>query len=423
MRFGRLAVSLSVALLGVASACAPASTPEPSRPIQAAPLIDPAAPPGDRSPEASIPAPVAPEPPMALAPPQAELRAGASLAPDRDRIELPAGRSLINVSVPADRFVSIGVLGPTDALLGFDLIGPPAVGAIRSRSSLDEDGLLPRIVSFWTPPSVDLVTVLVDVAAPVSLVRVSAPASPEAPWLAPRPAGPSPKGKPRPALPSFPLSSAALKKLPPMPLVGLPIPASRDDGYVLQSPARYQFLRADVAHALLAAFRKVRVRFRRDPIAVADISQWDGLRPATDLGKPRHISHEGGRDVDLALPADDGNPSIVRAHCDGVLVEADAQGCAPGTVRGLDALRLAFLLGFLFDMDPPGRIERVFTDDAFIREIRRAALELRARRWIKDEAFEGLHNDEIMRPSPWHTDHVHIRFTGPAAVSRWPSGT
>jgi hypothetical protein len=74
-------------------------------------------------------------------------------------------------------------------------------------------------------------------------------------------------------------------------------------------------------------------------------------------------------------------------------------------------------------MDPPGRIERVFTDDAFIREIRRAALDLRARRWIKDEAFEGLHNDEIMRPSPWHTDHVHIRFTGPAAVSRWPSGT
>lgn len=207
-----------------------------------------------------------------------------------------------------------------------------------------------------------------------------------------------------------------------MPLVGLPAPASRDDGYLLQSPARYQFLRADVAHALLATFKKVRVRFRRDPIAVADISQWDGLRPATDLGKPRHISHEGGRDVDLALPADDGNPSIVRAHCDGVLVEADAQGCAPGTVRGLDALRLAFLLGFLFDMDPPGRIERVFTDDAFIREIRRATQELKARRWIKDAGLEGLHNDDIMRASPWHTDHIHIRFSGPPATSRWPAG-
>jgi hypothetical protein len=374
--------------------------------------------PVDRSPETRIAAPVAPEPPV-LTP---ETEPPAFLGPTLEQIQLPAGRSLIDIAIPADRFVSIGVIGPTDALLGFDLIGPPAMSAIRSRSSLDEDGLLPRIVSFWTPSGVDLATVLVDVVAPVTLVRVSAPASPETPWLTPRvPLPGTPKS--RPALAPIPISSTANspKNAPPLLLVGLPAPASRDDGYVLQSPARYQFLRADVAHALLSAFRKVRVRFRRDPIAVADISQWDGLRPATDLGKPRHISHEGGRDVDLALPSDDGNPSIVRAHCDGVLVEADAQGCAPGTVRGLDALRLAFLLGFLFDLEPAGRIERVFTDDAFIREIRRAALELRTRRWIKDAGFEGLHNDEIMRPSPWHTDHIHIRFSGPPAISRWPA--
>lgn len=381
---------------------------------------------------AAAPTPSAPASPVVT--PESEPSATSSrpafLAPDLERVELPSGRSLVDIALPAERFVSIGVVGPSHALLGFDLVSPAAIGAIRSKSALDEDGLLPRIVSFWPPSGVDRVTVLVDVSEPVSLVRISAPPSPEPPGIPPRPAtpasrAPGARARPAPAASSFVASSgpASAAKGPPMPLVGLPAPASRDDGYLLQSPARYQFLRADVAHALLATFKKVRVRFRRDPIGVADISQWDGLRPATDLGKPRHISHEGGRDVDIALPADDGFPSLVRAHCDGVLVEADAQGCAPGTVRGLDALRLAFLIGYLFDMEPLGRIERVFTDDAYIREIRRAALELRARRWIKDAGFEGLHNDEIMRPSPWHTDHVHIRFTGPPAVSRWPSAS
>lgn len=417
-RLARLAVSLLV-IGAAASACAPAAIPPAApRPIKPAPRPEPVA--IDPAPATRIAAPITPESPDLT--PVMEGEGPAFLGPDLDRTELPAGRSLIHIALPADRFVSIGILGPTDALLGFDLLGPPAISAIRSKSSLDEDGLLPRIVSFWTPSGVDLATVVVDVSAPVTLVRVSAPASPDTPWLIPRigPVLPG-KPKPRPALTAIQIANAA-KNAPPMSLVGLPVPASRDDGYLLQSPARYQFLRADVAHALLAAFRKVRVRFRRDPIAVADISQWDGLRPATDLGKPRHISHEGGRDVDLALPADDGNPSIVRAHCDGVLVEADAQGCAPGTVRGFDALRLAFLLGFLFDMEPEGRIERVFTDDAFIREIRRASQELRARRWIKDAGIEGLHNDDIMRPSPWHTDHIHIRFSGPAAISPWASG-
>lgn len=321
---------------------------------------------------------------------------------------LPAGRSLVEVAVEPERHVSIGVVGHAYALLGFDLIGPTALRNVRSRSALDEDGILPRIISFWAPSDVERVEVLVDVAEPATLVRISSLPVIEPPAL-PKGAARRMPGKPAPILPPGP------------PLIGLPAPTSRDDGYLLQSPARYQFVRADVAHALMAAFRKTRVRFRRDPIAVADISQWDGQRPATDLGKPRHISHEGGRDVDIALPASDDGPSTVRPHCEGVLVEADAQGCAPGTVRGLDALRLAFLLGFLFDMEPEGRIERVFCDDAYIREIRRAAEVLRTRRWIKEAGYEGIHNDAIMRPSPWHVDHIHVRFSGPPSPTAWPA--
>jgi hypothetical protein len=52
------------------------------------------------------------------------------------------------------------------------------------------------------------------------------------------------------------------------------------------------------------------------------------------------------------------------------------------------------------------------TDEAYIEEIRKAARELRRKNWIHDEGFAALLEDGILRPSPWHTDHVHLRFAG-----------
>jgi hypothetical protein len=407
VRFRLFAVGLALVMAPLGLACAPAQQPRAG--AVAAPRVEagkglhPEGAPA--TPATLVAASTAPSPPTAVA--EDAHGEPARLPLHAIRLALPAGRSLVEVAIPSERYVSIGVVGPSEALLSFDLVGPAALCNIRSRTALDEDGILPRIVSFWAPSGVETAFVLVDVAEPAALIRMSALPSPDPPALLPRRISNS-------------ASAASQDPAPPM-LIGLPAPASRDDGYLLQSPARYQFLRVDVAHALIAAFRKTRVRFRRDPIAVADISQWDGLRPATDMGKPRHISHEGGRDVDIALPANDDGPSTVRPHCDGVLVEADAQGCAPGTVRGLDALRLAFLLGFLFDLEPEGRIEKIFLDDAYIREVRRATETLRARRWIKQAGLEGIHNDAIVRPSPWHVDHIHIRFAGRPAVSRWPA--
>jgi hypothetical protein len=308
------------------------------------------------------------------------------------RAALPAGRSVVLVDVPAGHFVSIGVFGASGALLGFDLAG----SRLHSHGSLDEDALLPHVVSF-VPPETTTLTAIVDVAGPVEIARISAdPADAAAP----------PRGD--------------LKKgiAAPRPLVGLPSPRSRDDGYLLQSPARYLFLRVDVANALLAALRQTRVRFRRDPVAIADISQWDGRRPATDLGRPRHISHEGGRDVDIALPANDGEPSTVRLHCSGVLVQEDVYGCAPGTARGVDTLRLAYLLGLLIDA-APGRIEKIFIDEVYMREIHRAAQTLRDRRWIKVDGFAALSEDGLLRASHWHTDHIHVRFSGELGRAAW----
>ena len=327
---------------------------------------------------------------------------------EQGSLSLPAGRSVVRVDLPAGQMVSLAVLGKQSALLGFDVTGSSLAARVRAHGSLDEDGLLPRVASLLVPAGESSLLVVVDAVEPVLLARSFA----------------DPGGTAAPSTRDL-KSGAAV----PRALVGMPAPGGYDDGYMLQSPARYQFVRVDVAVALMAAFRQSRVRFKRDPIAIADCSQWDGVRPATDIGRPRHISHEGGRDVDIALPAADESASTVRAHCSGVLVEQDVQGCAPGTARGVDALRLAYLLGLLIEgygmpeppptsakpgvkLPPVSRLERIFTDDVYVREIKRAADKLRERRWIKDWVYETLIDDNLLRPSAWHTDHLHLRFVG-----------
>jgi len=307
------------------------------------------------------------------------------------RVSLSPGQNLVDVEVLPGRLVSVGVFGPPDALLGFVVVGSPLARAVRMHGALDEDGRLPRIVSFPKSDVATSVRVLVDVSAPAELAWNSVdPAEADAPrgkWLR--------------------TGVTAAR-----PLVGLPAPRRRADGYMLQAPARYHFIRVDAAGVLMEALRKTERRFRGGPIAVADISQWNGDRPATDQGLPRHISHVGGRDIDLALPANDGVPSTIRDHCRGVLVEEDAYGCAPGTVRGLDSMRLAHLLGAIVDLAPPGNVVKVYLDDAYIREIRRMVPELVARRWIDSEGQLALSEDGILVASPWHTDHFHVRFGG-----------
>jgi hypothetical protein len=312
---------------------------------------------------------------------------------DAMRLALPAGRSLVDVAVQEQALVSIGVFGSVDALLAFDVVDPEST--VPARSSLDEDGRLPKLVSLRVPLGVAVLRVVVDVAAPVDLARVSQ----------------DPAEMPAPG---------ALDRGSTQPLLGFPAPRSRDDGYLLGAPGRYLFTRADVARVVLAALRQTRVRFRRDPIVIGDISQWDGARPASDLGQPRHISHEGGRDLDVALPANDGSPSTLRSHCRGVLIDADRHVCEPGTSRGVDALRLAYFLGLLIDASPATTpVVKVFTDDAYLREIRAATELLKTRRWIKDAGYEALAEDGILRASPWHTDHVHVRFGGAPGHSPW----
>ncbi len=314
---------------------------------------------------------------------------GATLSIERPEIALAAGRSIFTIVAPPNAFVSIAVTGPREALLGMTFVGEGA-RVLRANTPIDEDGLLPRVVSFQTGDSPEPLAAVVEVvdAALVAMAWATEIDDRE----------PTPKG----------LKDGTEVARP---LVGFPAPASDKLGYALAVPGRYLFARVDVVKALVSAFEKTRKRFKSDPIYIGDASQWDGRRPKTDLGEPRHISHDGGCDVDIGIPAIDTFPSSLRDHCRGVRLEVDRYGCSPGTARGVDFDRLAYLLGTLVD-EGPGRLVKVFLDDVYRREVVRVVPRLFEKRFLKETARTALGEEGILVASPWHTDHVHIRFSG-----------
>jgi len=325
-------------------------------------------------------------------------------------LALGEGRWVVEVHVPAQRYVTLGLAGPVDALVSFDVLGKRALRRLRTGSK-DDDGLLPSFVSFRSAEQDQQLSVVVDVKKPVRLLRAAVDVNDIG------------------ARTPHDLKSG---KVQPRSLIGLPSPIERRAGYFLQTPTRYLFVRTDVAAALRAAFKQTKIRFSLGSIFVGDATQWNGQRPATDLGRPRHISHAEGRDIDLGLPAKKNAASLLKRRCEGVMVEKDQLECAPGTVKRLDALRLAYFLGLLLDGPTPhGRyvpkaehrpgpiaiVESILTDQAYVDEIRKALVVLRRKRWIHDEAFGALGEEGLLRHSPWHVDHVHVRFQGePAAV-------
>ena len=94
-----------------------------------------------------------------------------------------------------------------------------------------------------------------------------------------------------------------------------------------------------------------------------------------------------------------------------MLLDPEHFGCAPGSGKGVDLERLAFLLGTLID-ESPTAVAKVFMDDVYRREVIRIAPELKKVGLIKDDAVAALSEDGIVVASPWHTDHVHVRFRG-----------
>ncbi len=319
---------------------------------------------------------------VALSAPSRAVVAGLVLEGDRAELELPGGFSRVDVSSGDGEACSLIVTGPRDALAHLQVHGARATDAI------DEDGVLPRAISFVA--GVEAIWVGLEVHVPVRLQKVCA--------------------APTTAIPTD--DDRVL-------MIGMPTPGRRDDGYVLERPNRYQFARPDVVFSLRRALAATRARFRRDPLGLSDLTQWDGRRPGLDVGKLRHISHDGGRDVDVALPSLE-EPSTMRDHCEkDYNDDKTSAACKPGTGKGVDAMRLAFLGGTLV---ADGVLDKMFLDREFFPEVARAAERLARWGWIPKKAAARLEPGAgILVHVPWHTDHVHLRFLGAKALAPFPS--
>jgi hypothetical protein len=90
---------------------------------------------------------------------------------------------------------------------------------------------------------------------------------------------------------------------------------ARNAGYYLASPARYSWIRRDIAMLIQYAACEVAVRFPNTaPLGISDLAQMDGLTPGVDNNSPRHpLSTHRGNDFDVAYYQTDGDndPHIV----------------------------------------------------------------------------------------------------------------
>jgi hypothetical protein len=289
------------------------------------------------------------------------------------RFRVGAGWHSLNIKVAPKQLISLLIIGPKEALSHVRLHG------VAVPDALEEDGVLPKVLSFIPPKGVMQVQLALESKQALEIIQLQTPITTELP---------------EDATP---------------PLIGMPTPRDSKDGYVLEHPNRYQFARPDVIAMLRKGLRAMRHKFARDSLGIGDLSQWDGRRPRLDLGKARHVSHEGGRDVDIALPSTFGFSSLIEDRCKRLHSAGRKQAwCEPGSVKSFDGARLAYLLATLIKTQ---KIDKIFLDHEYIGIVHRHAKRLARLQLIPSWVVEKLHpKNGVIHHLPWHTDHVHVRF-------------
>jgi hypothetical protein len=190
-------------------------------------------------------------------------------------------------------------------------------------------------------------------------------------------------------------------------LLQLPLPNDKAvDGYaVTAAPARYQFGRRDMVMFIRQVAAEM-AKTGHSAIEVADISQWNGETPGTDVGALRHLSHQRGKDVDLSLYGLD-KKSVWRSYC---TTETTSGGtiCKTGTATNFDAYTNAAFFGRFYASD---RVTYMFLDQVLIAEVKPQAAQV-----IKDGHVSATYapyyaDGKHLQHWPNHGNHVHVRVS------------
>lgn len=190
-------------------------------------------------------------------------------------------------------------------------------------------------------------------------------------------------------------------------LLQLPLPndPARDGYDISEAVCRYQFGRRDLVMFLREAGRRM-FAAGETPFRPADLSDWEGRTPGMDVGAPRHVSHQHGKDVDLSLYGTDGLAPW-RSYCVTQPVSGGRE-CTPGSVTLFDGYHNAQLIGVFFASE---RVTTSFLDRELI-----AVLGFGAERAVADgvvpAALLPLYADGVhVQHWPNQDNHVHVRVS------------
>lgn len=191
-------------------------------------------------------------------------------------------------------------------------------------------------------------------------------------------------------------------------LLQLPLPNDPAvDGYANDSGTvyRYQFGRRDMLMLLRNAGRRM-IAMGKPPFYPYDLSQWNGETPGTDVGAPRHASHQRGKDVDVSLYGTDGK-SVWRSFCT-TTTTSDGRECVNGTAKGLDARTTARELAGFYEGDI---VTMMFLDQELIELVRPAAAPLATDGVIESRLVPLYSDGTHLQHWPNHDNHVHVRVS------------
>jgi hypothetical protein len=192
------------------------------------------------------------------------------------------------------------------------------------------------------------------------------------------------------------------------------------DGYYIETPARYAYIRKDLAKLLIYAACEVDRKFPpTSPLSLNDIGQADGKTPGMDVKAPRHptTTHVNGHDIDVAYYQTDGDNNAQIICGDGSDQNAngrqgkynDGYFCTTSTSI-VDWDRQVWFLAKLFESNKA----RVFgIDQMLVRSLEQKVNEYAARGEISRAVAESFSSQIGWgQKGGWayHHHHIHLSF-------------
>jgi hypothetical protein len=182
-----------------------------------------------------------------------------------------------------------------------------------------------------------------------------------------------------------------------------------DDGTIF----RYWFGRRDIVMMVRYAARE-RARAGKRPFIPHDFSQWDGMTPGVDVGAPRHVSHQRGKDVDLTIYGLDGIAPW-RSYCTIRLTSDGQHECVPGSRKNFDGYETAREVASCFQS---GRVTMSFLDRELIPAVRTGATAAADAGLIPRDLLPLYSDGKHIQHWPNHDDHIHVRVSEVAYGTR-----